>query len=141
MNKALILLTALFLSACGSNPTRPNYDQFVMEHDLKQVNRVQQFRFTGWQPLDSGYLILLSTHNRAYLLELMSPCNDLPFAQQIALKQTSRTSLVAKFDKVLVQDQMPESCTIDKIYELTEEQHDEIADYAGGHIKATKVID
>ena len=66
---------------------------------------------------------------------------DLPFAQEIALKQTSRTSLVAKFDKVLVQDQIPESCTIDKIYELTEEQHEDLADFAGGHIKATKTVD
>jgi len=49
--------------------------------------------------------------------------------------------LVAKFDKVLVQDQIPQACTIDKIYQLTEEQHDEIAGYAGGRIKATKVID
>jgi|SRR5690554_5476718 len=141
MKKIIIILLAMTLMACESNRVRPDYNQFVMDKDLNQVNRVQQFRFTGWQSLDTDYLILLGTHNRAYLLKLMSPCNDLPFTQQIALKQTSRTSLVAKFDKVLVQDQMPESCTIDKIYELTEEQHDEIADYAGGHIKATKVID
>ncbi|MCX7545255.1 DUF6491 family protein [Marinicella gelatinilytica] len=141
MYKALMMSLILTLAACHSNQVRPKYDQFVMEQDLKQVSRVQQFRFTGWQPLDSDYLILLGTHRKAYLLELMSPCNDLPFAQNIALKQTSRSSLVAKFDKVLVQDQMPESCTIDKIYELTEEQHQAIASYSGGHIKATKPID
>lgn len=141
MKQLIITLLALSLMACSSQTTRPDYPQFAMDKDLKQVNRVQQFRFTGWQPLDTDYLILLSTHNRAYLLELMSPCQDLPFAQEIALKQTSRTSLVAKFDKVLVQDQIPESCTIDKIYELTEEQHEDLADFAGGHIKATKTVD
>ena len=141
MYKAFILLAVLFLSACGSNPTRPNYNQFVMKHDLKQVNRVQQFRFTGWQSLDTDYLILLGTHKRAYLLALMSPCPDLPFTQQIALKQTSRTSLVAKFDKIIIKDQMPETCTIDKIYELTEEQHKELSGYSRGHIKAAKSVD
>ncbi|KAA3641646.1 MAG: hypothetical protein DWP95_06430 [Proteobacteria bacterium] len=127
--------------ACSSTTVRPNYDQFVLDQDLKQVSRVQQFRFTGWQPLDSGYLILLSSHRRAYLLALMSPCQDLPFAQQIGLKQTSQTTLVAKFDKILVKGQMPESCSIDKIYELTEEQHKELANYSGGRLKATKPID
>lgn len=141
MKNTVALIIVMTLVACASNQVRPNYKQFVLDQELQSVSRVQQFRFTGWQPLDTDYLILLGIQNRAYLLELMSPCQDLPFAQKIALKQTSRTTLVAKFDKVLVQDQMPESCTIDKIYELSKEQHKALADYSGGHIKATKSIE
>ncbi len=141
MKNTIVLLLAATLMACAGNQVRPDYQQFIADQNLQAVSRVQQFRFTGWQPLDTDYLILLGVQRRAYLLELMSPCQDLPFAQQIALKQTSRTTLVAKFDKVLVQDQIPQSCTIDKIYVLTEEQHDLLKDYSGGHIKATQVID
>ncbi len=139
----LVLTVFLFLAlvACNNHVARADYKSFVVDNNLQEVSRVQQFRFTGWQPLDTGYMILIGTHNKAYLLKFMSPCNNLPFAHQIALKQTSSSTLVAKFDKVLVQDNMPDSCTIDKIYELTKEQHQDIAEYSGGNIKAAKIID
>jgi len=141
MKKILITLFLVIMMACSNTRVRPDYKQFVLDSDLQTINRVQQFRFTGWQPLDTQYLILLGVQNRAYLLKLMAPCNDLPFTQQIALSQTSRTTLVAKFDKVLVKGQIPQSCTIDKIYELSKEQRQVLADYSGGHIKTTKSVD
>ena len=140
MKNTVILFLLSTLMACAGNRVRPDYHQFIVEQQLQPINRVQQFRFTGWQPLNTDHLILLGVQNKAYLLELMSPCQDLPFAQHIALKQTSRTTLVAKFDKVLVQDQIPESCSIDKIYELSKDQHKLLTDFSGGHIKASKAI-
>jgi len=141
MKSFLAVFLFFGLVACNNHAPRVNYNNFVVDNNLQEISRVQQFRFTGWQPLDKSYMVLLGTHNKAYLLKLMSPCNDLPFAHQIALKQTTSTTLVAKFDKVLVQNQMPDSSTIDKIYPLSKEQHKALSEYSGGSIKASKQVE
>lgn len=58
--KILVLFIALILlTACQSNTRqRLDYQAFINNENLLQKDRIQQFRFQGWQPLDDRHLIL-----------------------------------------------------------------------------------
>lgn len=60
----------------------------------------------------------------------MSACTELPFAQNIQLKQDFATILNAKFDSIIVPSQFRQECTIDRIYELTKEQKQGLLDFS-----------
>lgn len=123
MKKILLIFLILSLSACKTNERkRIDYAGFIEAQELEAKNRVTQFRFQGWQPLDERYLILRSNQNKSYLIKLNTYCNELPYAQSILLDQSSRTTLVAKFDAIKVPGQLPQKCTIDSIYEMDKVQ-------------------
>ncbi len=123
MKKTILLLVIGFLSAChNSNNQRPDYQAFIQSENLVQKDRIQQFRFQGWQPLDDRHLILKSSQRKNYLVKLLSACTELPFAQSIKLKQDFGTILNAKFDSIIVPGQFSQECTIDRIYEMSKEQ-------------------
>lgn len=125
------LLCLLMLSACQTNTReRPDYEAFVAAEGLVAKSKIQQFRFQGWQPLDSRHLILRSSQRRSYLIRLMSSCTELPFAQQIMLEQDFSTILNAKFDAIKVPGQITQQCTIDRIYELDKAQKAALLDFA-----------
>ncbi|MGJ8663629.1 MAG: DUF6491 family protein [Marinicella sp.] len=128
--KILILFTAaLLLSACQSNNrSRVDYAAFISSQGLVQKNRVQQFRFQGWQPLDARYLILRSNQRKSYLIKLMSYCNELPYAQTIHLNQGTGSTLNAKFDSILIPGHMQQECTIHSIYEMDKVQKQALLD-------------
>ncbi len=118
-----MIILAVSLTACQSNERkRIDYAAFIDAQELVSKNRVTQFRFQGWQPLDERHLILRSNQNRSYLIKLNTFCNELPYAQSIIMDQTSRSTLVAKFDAIKVPGQLPQKCTIDSIYEMDKVQ-------------------
>lgn len=130
MKKIIVLIVIGILSACHNANKRPDYQTFIESENLVQKDRIQQFRFQGWQPLDSRHLILESSHRKNYLLRLMSPCTELPFAQTIKLKQDFGTILNAKFDSIIVPGQFRQECSIDRIYVLSKEQKQALLDYS-----------
>ena len=131
MKKVILLIVLGILSACQTNQSkRPNYQAFIQTENLVQKDRVQQFRFQGWQPLDSRHLILNGSQRKNYLVKLMSACTELPFAQSIKLKQDFGTILNAKFDSIIVPGQFKQECTISQIYELSKEQKQTLLEFS-----------
>jgi hypothetical protein len=131
MQKLVLLMVIVFLSACHNNKhQRIDYQAFINSENLEQKNRIQQFRFQGWQPLDDRHLILKSSQRRNYLVRLMSSCTELPFTQSIQLKQDFATILNAKFDSIIVPGQFRQECTIQHIYVLTKEQKQALLDFS-----------
>ncbi|MCB1582137.1 MAG: DUF6491 family protein [Marinicella sp.] len=131
MKIATLSIAFMLLTACHNNAhQRPDYETFIDSEHLVQKDRVQQFRFQGWQPLDDRHLLLKSSQSKNYLVRLMSACTELPFAQSIQLKQDFATILNAKFDSIIVPGQFSQKCTIDRIYELTKEQKQGLLDFS-----------
>jgi len=66
---------------------------------------VEQFtwlgRYYSWSPLGNDELVVFTTPFDAYLLRVLPPCVDLPFANVIGLTDTART-VSSRFDFVLV---------------------------------------
>ncbi len=123
MKQIILIVLAMSLMACQTNERkRVDYAAFIEAQELVAKNRVTQFRFQGWQPLDERHLILRSNQSKSYLIKLNAFCNELPYAQSILLDQTSRSTLVAKFDAIKVPGQIPQKCTIDSIYEMDKVQ-------------------
>lgn len=129
MQKLVYLLVIVFISACHNNKhQRIDYQTFIHTENLIEKDRIQQFSFQGWQPLDDRYLILKSSQRQNYLIHLMSPCTELPFAHTIKLKQGFGTILNTKFDSIIVPGQFRQECTIQHIYELSKEQKQALLD-------------
>ncbi len=132
MKYLLNILVLILLSACQNNrQQRVDYADFIAEHQLQNLNRVQQFNFLGWQPLNDRYLILRGNQRKSFLIQLMSPCNELPYAVNIHLKQRSGTILSSKFDSVIVPGQLNQECRINAIYPLDQIQQQALLDYSG----------
>lgn len=131
MKNFIVVLAVVLLAACQNKTHhRPDYQAFINSENLVKSQRVQQFRFEGWQPLDDRHLILNSYQRNSYLVRLMSACTELPFAQSIKLKQGFSTILHAKFDSIIVPGQFKQECTIDSIYEMSKEQKLALLDYS-----------
>ncbi|MFC3194615.1 DUF6491 family protein [Marinicella sediminis] len=131
MKTLMTMVMVLLLAACqGNTSKRPDFQAYIADQGLLAKKRVQQFRFQGWQPLDDRHLILRSSQQRSYLIRLMSVCTELPFAQNILLKQDFSTVLNAKFDSIQVPGQFSQECTIDSIYELDKAQKKALLDFA-----------
>ena len=131
MKHLTILILLLLLSACETNTReRPDFLAYANAEGLTALKKVQQFRFQGWQPLDDRHLILRSSQQRSYLIRLMSPCTELPFAQQIFLQQDFATILNTKFDSIKVPGQFTQECSIEQIFQLDKEQKAALLDFA-----------
>ena len=127
----IFLIAVLALGACQNNRSnRLDYADFIEKQGLVSQSRVQHFRFQGWQPLNDRYLILRSSQRKSYLVKLMSSCIDLPFAQNIEVKQSSMSVLNAKFDTILVPGQFRQECTISSIYEMDKIQRQALLDFS-----------
>jgi hypothetical protein len=68
-------------------------------------------RYDGLQILGSTQVVIWTTVNDAYLLEVQAPCYNLRLANEVSLTSTART-VSSNFDYVLVGD---ERCRIDSI--------------------------
>lgn len=65
------------------------------------VDSVRFYRTRSWEPLGDHSLLVWESSQRAYLLEVDTPCNELPWAKTIAIV-TQTHMLNARFDKVKV---------------------------------------
>lgn len=67
--------------------------------------------YDGFQILDSTQVVIWTTVNDAYLIEVQDPCYDLRLANEVSLTSTART-VSTNSDYVLVGD---ERCVIETI--------------------------
>ena len=101
-----IILAGFLASACattGGGLERSMGDKVYARYEPyleEPVDSFTTFRYDSWEPINRNQLVLWTTMNDAYLLTLMAPCQDLPFAETVGV--TTTASSVTKFDNVLV---------------------------------------
>jgi hypothetical protein len=98
------VLATLLVVACAGIPKRTT--------DQEELARYQQYagepassisylgRYDSWRPLGRDNLVIWTGVNEAYLLTIAGPCNDLPFANRVAIK--SRGATLSRGDSVIV---------------------------------------
>jgi len=93
---------AFALAACASGPRMDNAERLAMyrSHAGEPVGSIRHpGRFTGWSAVGSDALVLRTRPDEAFLLELATPCPDLPVA--LAIQVSSRTGMIsARFDSI-----------------------------------------
>ena len=101
-----IILAGFLASACattGGGLERSTGDKALARYEPYLEEPVDSFtmlRHDSWEPINRNQLVLWTTMNDAYLLTVIGPCQDLPFAETVGV--TTTASSVTKFDNVLV---------------------------------------
>ncbi|MFK8010478.1 MAG: DUF6491 family protein [Marinicellaceae bacterium] len=130
MNKSFFILISLvsLLSCQNPNNNKHNslYANYVASENLNQVDKIQTFKFQGWNSLDYRHLIISSSHNKSYLITLDFYCNDLLSTTSIIINQTISSNLSAKFDSISVPRNQDFECRIKSIHQLSKKQKSEI---------------
>jgi hypothetical protein len=113
---ASILLAAAVLSACSGIPRR--------ESDKEALARVQSYagapvadfqtysHFDSWSVVDDNHVLIQTGPRDAYLVRVLGPCINLPFATRIGLTSRFPHTVQAGFDSIRVGR---ESCRIMEI--------------------------
>jgi len=101
----LLLVAAILAAGCSGIPRR--------ERDQEQLQRYLQYakppvdhitllgRSDNWQSVSPTQLMLWVNVNDAYLITVSPPCDNLQFANRIAVTQTANT-ISSRFDAVLI---------------------------------------
>ena len=105
MNKALVVVLAtLILGACSGIPQRTTDKEDLaryMQYAGEPVSSVSYLgRYDSWRPLGRDNLVIWTGINEAYLLSIAGPCNDLPFANRVAIK--TRGPTLGRGDSVII---------------------------------------
>jgi len=110
---ASILLAAAVLSACSGMPRR--------ESDQEALARVEQYagapisdfqtysHFDSWSVVDDNHVLIQTGPRDAYLVKVIPPCLNLPFATRIGVTSRFPHTVQAGFDSIRVGH---ESCRI-----------------------------
>ncbi len=120
---ATALALATMLAACGSAQTKElTLEQKLSEKKLAlgpEIDRVRDYRLTGWNYLDREHVIIHTGPSSSVLITLKMPCNNLSTAEDIGF--TNTVGSLTKFDRLVVRDRtsnMTERCVIDSLNEL-----------------------
>jgi hypothetical protein len=105
--KRLVAILVLFALVTGCASTRLSDAEQLAMYRAHAGEPVKDFHYlgslNGWTSLDDRALAVWASPSRAYLLQLMGPCNGLDFASAISI--TSQMGTVsARFDQVIVRD-------------------------------------
>ena len=109
----LVLLAASALAGCASGLARKDDGaQFnYVDYAGEPVDAVGSMgRVTGWSSISRTQLVIWTGVNEAWLLKVWDTCDDLTFANSIAVSRSG--ARITKFDKVLVGD---DRCQITEI--------------------------
>ena len=105
MNACFLVCAALLAAGCTGVPRR--------ERDQEQLDRYLRYagppvdhvtylgHYDNWQSVSPYQLVLWTNINDAYLITVAPPCENLQFAQRVALTNTAST-ISTHFDAVLV---------------------------------------
>jgi hypothetical protein len=111
---ATVLLTSA-LAACASQSVRErDAEAYELYRDFAgaPVNEFTYLgKYDGWRSLGRNVLAVQTSLSDAYLITVLGPCSDLPFAQTIGLTSTANT-VHRGLDSVLVGR---DKCTISEI--------------------------
>jgi len=104
--KLCVLLAMALLSAACTGIPRRERDQEQLDRYLRYAGEpVDHITYLGhydnWQPVARYQLVLWTGINDAYLITVRSPCENLQFAQRIAITQTVNT-ISSRFDAVVI---------------------------------------
>ncbi|MGQ0834654.1 MAG: DUF6491 family protein [Gammaproteobacteria bacterium] len=125
------ILPAAILTACAGLARHETDAQALARHMDYAGEPVEKFTYlgnlNGWRTLGRDRVLVYTGVNDAYLLTVAPPCNDLQFAQSIALTSTGHT-VSRRFDSVLVGDQR---CMITEIRPVDYGQMRQAAKEAG----------
>jgi hypothetical protein len=100
-----LLICVATLAGCSGIPRHVSDQELLDRYQRYAGAPVDRITYLGhydsWQALAPYQLVLWTTINDAYLITVASPCENLQFAQRIAITTTSNT-LYAGFDAVVV---------------------------------------
>jgi hypothetical protein len=97
-------IAAVVLTGCSGIPRRSDNEplQRYESYAGAPIDRIAYLgRYDSWEALDRYNLVVWTTMNSPYLITVLPPCENLPFANRIALTSTAG-QVTAKFDDVLV---------------------------------------
>jgi len=123
--KMTLSLAALVcgLSACSASPDGElSLDQqlYKKKYTLgKTVDRIENYRISGWNSMDDRHVIIHTSPTRSYLVTLSSPCRNLDTAENLAFSTT--VGSLTRHDKLMVRSSAmgyTEQCFIDMLQEL-----------------------
>ena len=105
VNALVLLAAALITAACSGIPRRER-DQETLDRYLRYAGPpVDHITYLGhydnWQSVSRYQIVLWTGINDAYLITVASPCENLQFAQRIAITQTANT-ISSRFDAILL---------------------------------------
>ena len=89
----------------------------------EEVQRINNYRVSGWNYASDRALIITGSPNEKYLLTLNTPCYELRTTQVIGYT-TTVNNVLARFDSVIVKSNSGvalQKCPIDRIYRITKE--------------------
>jgi hypothetical protein len=107
------VVIAVALAGCASTVTKATGEQAGMQYrDYagEPIDRFTAFNFDSWTAVSRNQLVVWTGINDAYLLTIWDSCDNLQFADRIAVGRTG--SSVTKFDTVRVKGQR---CPISEI--------------------------
>ena len=128
----IFVLTSVFtllLSACTTTQSEPQtVEQLLAEKGYTigpPTDRIEQFRFNGWNYLDREHVMLTLPDSRNYLISLRVSCNGLYRAQAIGFSNIGSGSFLTNSDTLIVRDNgnvgesvVSERCMIESMNEL-----------------------
>lgn len=115
MPKALLALVAAALAttACASAVSKTTGDRAKLdyrEYAGEPVDRFTAFHIDSWTPVSRNQLVVWTGISDAYLLTVWDNCDNLQFADRVAVRKTGFS--VSKLDSVQVAGQR---CPIQEI--------------------------
>ena len=125
--KKLLFLLLLPIAACtATQSSMPTPEELAVENGYtlgEEVQRINNYRVSGWNYVSDRSLIITGALSEKYLLTLNTPCYELRTTQVIGY--TSRVSnVLARFDSVIVKSHSGatlQKCPIDRIYRISKE--------------------
>jgi hypothetical protein len=132
--KYLVFLLASGLIACTntqgltSEQLNQAYRAYIIDQPLENKNKVNSFRFYGWQTLTNDFIILSSSPQKKYLVEVNGFCDELKFAQALILNRSLAMSLQTRFDSIATPRMPNLKCFIKAIYPIDKTQAKQISD-------------
>lgn len=126
MKNCLLTTAALLLAACVTPYDTQEIEavrDFVAANELKEVDDIRHYGQLHYTYVND-YFVTVPTRRGDYLLEFRSQCRALrrtEFTADMVDVRHDSNKLRSRFDTI-------RGCFIDKMYEVTEEQHKELQD-------------